>query len=154
MQIVPILGKVKFPITLDPSSWIFDDRKIAYQDFYDKAFDLDDFLEAQKDERAGAAIPRLAKQKRKYKKEEWLTESFVIPFKIFLENAEVLPDAKEILFERVNGEQVAIPLNEAAKSVLQFSSEGRLLSEDGPLIYLSHDPSQPPVTQITKITVI
>ncbi|MGV3488862.1 MAG: hypothetical protein ACO1OC_09790 [Tuberibacillus sp.] len=154
MKIVPILGKVKFQITLDPSSWIFDDRKIAYQDYYDEAFNLDAFLEAQKDERAGAAIPRLAKLKRKYKKDEWLTESFVMPLKIFLQNAEPLQDAKEIVFERVNGEAVSFPLNEVDQGALQFSRDGKVLTDEGPLIYLSHDHSKPPVTQIKKISVI
>ena len=54
LEIIPIVGRIKFPITLDPSSWIFDDRKIALEDFLADDFDLDRFLEEQKDERAGA----------------------------------------------------------------------------------------------------
>lgn len=154
MQIVPILGQVKFKITLDPSSWIFDDRKIAYVDYYDEAFDLDTFLEAQKDERAGAAIPRLAKLQRKYKREDWLKESFVMPIRLFLNNAEPLEGASLVQFERANGETVNFPINEMENSALQFSHDGKLLSEDGPLIFLGEDQKQPPVTQITKITII
>jgi hypothetical protein len=154
MQIVPVLGLVKYKITLDPSSWIFDDRKIALNDFYDESFDIDDFLEAQKDERAGAAIPRLAKAYRKYKREDWLKESFVMPLKLFINNAEPEEDAKEILFELTNGETISIPMDEVNNGALQFSQDGKLLSETGPLIYLSQDKNQPPVTHISKISVI
>ena len=35
-KIVHIKGKVKFPITLDPSVWIFDDRKFDLDTYFDQ----------------------------------------------------------------------------------------------------------------------
>lgn len=38
--IIQIKGNVKYPITLDPSVWIFDDRKILLEDaFKDKVIE-------------------------------------------------------------------------------------------------------------------
>ncbi len=39
-MIIQIKGNVKYPITLDPSVWIFDDRKILLEDaFKDKVIE-------------------------------------------------------------------------------------------------------------------
>ncbi|WP_027726173.1 hypothetical protein [Tuberibacillus calidus] len=154
MKIVPILGHVKYHITLDPSSWIFDDRKISVEDYDDPNFDLDEFLKAQKDERAGAALPRLAASKRKYRKEEWLTKSFVMPAKIFIQNAEPLEEATAIQFSLTNGQTATVPLEEMEEGAFQFSRDGKLLTDEGPLIFLCRGKDREPVAQIEKITVI
>ncbi|WP_345739397.1 hypothetical protein [Virgibacillus salarius] len=42
-MIVPINGKVAYPITLDPTVWIFDDRKIELEKaFTEKPVDTND----------------------------------------------------------------------------------------------------------------
>ncbi|WP_077614448.1 hypothetical protein [Caenibacillus caldisaponilyticus] len=153
LEIIPIVGRVKFPITLDPSSWIFDDRKIALEDFLADDFDLDRFLEEQKDERAGAAMPRLAKSRRRYNKEEWLTRSFVIPVKPFIENAEPLEGAAAVIFETADGKRTSLPLETVMKGAFQFSRDGKILKEDGPLVYLDKQAPDKPVTHITRIHV-
>ncbi|GGH74328.1 hypothetical protein JOD43_000251 [Pullulanibacillus pueri] len=140
-EIVTITGLVSFPLTLDPSSWIFDDRKIDIDDFFSNDFDLDEFLEAQKDERAGAAIPRLAKGQRKYKKQEWLTRSFAIPVKIFIENSEPKNEATQVTFSLQNGEKAIVSLEDAKSGVFAFSINGRIIEEDGPLHFYFQDPS-------------
>ncbi|GGE41017.1 hypothetical protein GCM10011391_19700 [Pullulanibacillus camelliae] len=141
-HIVMLKGRVAFSLTLDPSSWIFDDRKIDINDFYADDFDLDTFLEAQKDERAGAAIPRLAKGQRKYKKDEWLIRSFAMPAKIFIDNAEPQADASLLTFELTDGETISIPLEEARDGLLAFSHQGKIISDEGPLhFYFKNNPN-------------
>mgnify|MGYP001051368502 CR=1 FL=1 len=51
MSIVTITGNVKYPITLDPSVWIFDDRKFDLDQFFS------DFREV-KDEEDDLVIDR------------------------------------------------------------------------------------------------
>ncbi len=36
---IQIEGRVKFPITLDSTTWIFDDRKVSIEDFEKGVFD-------------------------------------------------------------------------------------------------------------------
>ncbi len=36
MMIMQIKGKVKFPITLDIGTWIFDDRKVDLDTYFDE----------------------------------------------------------------------------------------------------------------------
>ena len=35
-SIIPIKGKVKYKLTLDPSVWIFDDRRIDLKTYFTK----------------------------------------------------------------------------------------------------------------------
>ena len=35
-MIIPLTGNVRFSITLDPSVWIFDDRKIQFEEAFTK----------------------------------------------------------------------------------------------------------------------
>ena len=35
-KIIPVIGKVKYSITLDPSVWIFDERKLELTTFFDE----------------------------------------------------------------------------------------------------------------------
>ncbi|MFC4617213.1 peptidyl-prolyl cis-trans isomerase [Camelliibacillus cellulosilyticus] len=152
LSVVPLAGSVKYRLTLDPSSWIFDDRKIALEDFLNDTFDLDAFLEEQADERAGAAMPRLATGRRRYKKEEWLERSFVMPIKIFLKNAEPGQTAKTMVLICKDGSEVTCPLAEAESGVLQFSENGKLLQDKGPLIFIKKN-SAFHVNGITEIRI-
>jgi len=135
-HIVMLKGAVAFSLTLDPSSWLFDDRKIDIDDFYADDFDLSTFLAAQKDERAGAPIPRLATERRKYNKSEWLIRSFAMPARIFIDNAEPYANASHLAFEFTDGDAdktQSISLEEARDGLLAFSYQGKIISSDGPL---------------------
>lgn len=153
-QIVQVTGKVKFPIVLDPSSWIFDNRKIEWTDYIEQKVTIDDVIENKKDERAGAAVPRLVEVKVKYDKERWLTDSFVIPVLPFLNNSEPEADAKTVCFERNIDEAVRIPLDVFKEGVLVFSKNGKILKEDGPLQFCDLEVyKENPIIGITKIVV-
>lgn len=40
--IIPITGAVKFNITLDPTVWIFDDRRIDLDEFFEGKYEYKD----------------------------------------------------------------------------------------------------------------
>ncbi|WKB34953.1 peptidyl-prolyl cis-trans isomerase [Terrilactibacillus sp. S3-3] len=124
--ILPLTGKVKFSITLDPSSWIFDDRKIEWNDFLEEAKNgSGDIMEDETKvyEREIKALskklgkPADGKHIRRYSKQQWLTDSFVIPARPFIDNAEPLEEAATVIFHQKNGERYSLPLEDVRKGV-------------------------------------
>ncbi|MFC7392416.1 hypothetical protein [Scopulibacillus cellulosilyticus] len=146
-----ITGRVKFTITMDPTSLLFDDRKIKWEDFLNMIDHHIDFLN-EEDE---TDTPPFKKKRRKYKREDMLTESFVIPVKPFIENAEPLEDATIVVFERQDGDHYELSLTEAKQGVFAFSYKGRALTEDGPLHFYYGNGSNKdhPVRGIQKIVI-
>ncbi|WP_019152933.1 hypothetical protein [Robertmurraya massiliosenegalensis] len=140
-SIVMLSGNVKYTITLDPSVWIFDDRRQDLHTYFHEQQEEKDTLEEYTKEVSkhwdreiieGAVVPPTLKTEKKYLKEELLTGTFCIPFKPFLTNAEVSENAKNLVIETVDG-MVTIPLTVAEKMVLGFSKDGKPLREDGPI---------------------
>lgn len=140
-KIVYVIGKVKFPITLDPSVWIFDDRKLDLDTYFDqrleKVNELDEYTKSiskhwDREIIEGATAPSPVKTEKKYKKEIVLTTSFGILFQPFLDNAEPLEEAQTVVIESVDTEH-SLPIEEAKKMILGFSQTGKPLSEDGPV---------------------
>jgi DMSO/TMAO reductase YedYZ molybdopterin-dependent catalytic subunit len=110
MSVIPIKGRTTYIINLDPSVWIFDNRKIDLN-----AFKLEGLL-TEVDARE-------------------TTGDYGIPFKPFLTNAEPLPEATSVICHQSNGDSVTIQLEDALESILAFSQQGRPL-KDGGLIHL------------------
>lgn len=140
-NIVHINGKVKFPITLDPSVWIFDDRKLDLDTYFDQKLEevneLDEYTKSiskhwDREIIEGAVVPSPVKIEKRYKKEIVLTTSFGILFRPFLENAEPLEGANMVVIESVDNEY-SLPIEEAKRIILGFSQTGKPLSEDGPV---------------------
>lgn len=134
-MIIQIKGKVKFNITLDPTTWIFDDRKVTFEQmesgkktgvepilFIDNKAWNRDILES------GVKPPTLNSEK-KFKKQELLTESFVINMEPFITNAEPY-DASIIRLSNENDVQ-DIPLSQLPDLYFYFAKEGKRLYEDG-----------------------
>ncbi len=144
-DIIFVNGKVKHSITLDPTVWIFDDRKISLKDYFSKAYlnDSDD-----------SDHPFQEKKKKRYKKSQWLTDSFVIPVRPFIENAGPVPDASKVIFGIKDGSEEEIPLEVMLEGVFAFSEDGKALKENGPVHFYSADTEQgSPIKSITKITI-
>lgn len=141
-HIVQIKGKVKFPITLDPSVWIFDDRKVDLNTYFqtspeDREDELTQYKKAiskqwDREIIEGATLPPTLSTEAKFKKQEMLTGTFAISLKPFLTNAVVDESAKAIVIEMIDKE-VELPLTEAYELLLGFSKEGKPLREDGPV---------------------
>lgn len=140
-NIILISGKVKYSITLDPSVWIFDDRKQDLHTYFHEKKEQVDALEEytksvskhwDREIVEGAIYPPTLQTEKKYLKEKLLTGSFCIPLKPFLQNAEVKEDARFIIVE-TKDEEIMIPLEEACELVAGFSKNGKPLTEDGPI---------------------
>ncbi|WP_428908778.1 peptidyl-prolyl cis-trans isomerase [Niallia sp. Krafla_26] len=141
-NIVEIKGLVKFKITLDPSVWIFDDRKAELHTFFKEdtiiGHNLDAYTKSisehwDREIIEGATIPQPVKTKKKsFMKETLLNGTFGIPFEPFLKNAEPLENTKSIIIETFDGEY-DFSIEKASDWILCFSHLGKPLSEDGPV---------------------
>jgi hypothetical protein len=162
-SIIPIKGKVKYRITLDPGVWIFDDRKVDLNTYFKEEQPSDSSLEEytksiskhwDREITEGAVYPPTLKTEVKFQKEKVLNGSFGILLKPFLENAE--PDAEaSIVIVESGTKEVKLPLSEAYSLVLGFSKDGKPLKEDGPLHIYYQDGSniETPIKNVTGFTV-
>lgn len=139
--IIHITGKVNYQITLDPSVWIFDDRKVDldtyFQEKKEKADELEEYTKSiskhwDREIMEGAVFPPTLKTERKYEKQKMMEGTFGIPLEPFLLNAEPQEGAKTLVIEHNEGE-TELPLNEAFKLILGFSKNGKQLTDGGPV---------------------
>ncbi|MDF2902534.1 MAG: hypothetical protein K0S25_172 [Bacillus sp. (in: firmicutes)] len=164
-NIIQIKGSVKYSITLDPSVWIFDDRKIDLNTYFelaseDKPDELSQYkknISKQWDREIteGAAIPKVDPSKRKFEKEKLLTGSFGIPMKPFLKNTEPDKEAHSLII-LTNDQEVEIPLEEAYNLIFGFSINGKPLTQDGPVHIYYGDGSNKntPIKNVNGLRVI
>ncbi|WP_338753856.1 peptidyl-prolyl cis-trans isomerase [Bacillus sp. FJAT-52991] len=149
-NIMPIYGKVKFSVTLDPGVWIFDDRRIDLDTYFDttetnKLSEEEEYTKNisqfwDKEIREGAISPPTIKSEKKFLKEQILKGTFAVPFEPFLKNAEPNEEAAFIIIETEKGEH-QLPLHSARNMILAFSKKGKPLREDGPVHVLYKDGS-------------
>ncbi|WP_079508302.1 hypothetical protein [Mesobacillus jeotgali] len=162
--IIPIKGKVKFKITLDPGVWIFDDRKVDLNTYFTEKHESEDHIERytkavskhwDREIMEGAVYPPTLKTEVKFEKEKALTGTFGIPFKSFLENAEPEPESKKVVIEYGENDQAVLSIEEATGIILGFSKDGKPLKEDGPLHVYYKDGSNKdhPIKNVTGFTV-
>ncbi|MFS0574389.1 peptidyl-prolyl cis-trans isomerase [Sporosarcina sp. 179-K 3D1 HS] len=149
-SIIPIKGKVRHVITLDPTVWIFDDRRIDLTTYFtQEQIEIDEMEEYKKDMgkhwsreiMEGATFPPTLKTEKKYEKTKMLTGTFGILLYQFIKIAEPTDDAETIVFELANGEEYSIPLEKGDQLIFQFSDEGKPIREEGPVHLLFKDGS-------------
>ncbi len=161
---VIIKGNVKFPITLDPTVWIFDDRRVDLDEFLET-----EYIEIDEDEKykegmgkhwsreimEGATFPPTLKSESKFEKTKALEKTYAILLEHFFNNAEPHAEATHIIFERTEGDEVKIAMDDLSNVLLQFSFEGKPLKEDGPVYLLWKDGSNAnePIRFVTGIRV-
>jgi hypothetical protein len=140
-NILLISGKVKYSITLDPSVWIFDDRKVDLTTYFSKSIEQNNELEEytksiskhwDREIIEGAVYPPTLKTEKKYEKEKVLTGSFGISLQPFIKNAEPTEEAAVFVIKTSTSVH-EIPLDIAQDLILGFSKVGKPLSEDGPV---------------------
>lgn len=158
-RILEIKGKTKFKITLDSGSWIFDDRKVDLDTYFSKQIESQNEEEISYEEkmsnywnreiREGSYNPPTLKSEKSFKKQQLLTGTFGIPLEPFVNNAEPLPDATNLVFVKEK-ENVTIPLEKLSEIILKFSHEGKPLKEDGPVHVYYKDGSNfnDPITDV------
>ncbi|AYC29120.1 peptidyl-prolyl cis-trans isomerase [Paenisporosarcina cavernae] len=163
-RIIPIKGNVKYTITLDPTVWIFDDRKIDLTTYFvEERVEIDPNLAYTKDMSAhwsreimeGATVPPTLKTEKKYEKTKMLTGTFGILLEPFIKNAEPAADATQLIFETTDGIDHAFAFQDLNTILLQYSLEGKPLNEDGPVYVLKTDGSNRnnPIKNVSAIRV-
>lgn len=159
--IIQIKGNVNFAITLDASTWIFDDRKLDLTTYF-----TEEHISVDEDEKyveeagkfwsreimEGAVFPPTLTTEKKYTHKEMRTGTFGMMLEPFIENAEPKADAKEVVFIDVNGNEYAYTIDEAKTMILKFSQDGKML-EDGPVYLLDQKGENEPIQAIVSIDV-
>lgn len=162
--IIPIKGNVKHIITLDPTVWIFDDRKIDLNTFF-----TEEQVERNEDEEykenmgkhwsreimEGATFPPTLKTEKKFDRKKLVTGTFGISLDQFVKNAVPADDATIITFTTDGETEHPFPLDNLSNFLFKFSQDGKPLAEDGPVHLLFKDGSNAdnPIRSITGITI-
>ena len=147
--IIPLKGAVKFQLTLDPTVWIFDDRKLDLTTYFhtekveegDEKYLRDMGAHWSREIMEGAVFPPTLKTERKFDRKGMMTGTFGMEIKPFIHNAEVNEDATEVVFECANEEEFVFPIEKAKTFIFKFSQDGKPLLEDGPVHLLFADGS-------------
>ncbi|MCM3087297.1 peptidyl-prolyl cis-trans isomerase [Bhargavaea ginsengi] len=166
MIIIPIQGNCKYRISLDPTTWIFDDRKLDLKTYFveEKAEKdtMGDYIKAtskhwSRELMEGAKTEEeLGKPKKKFKKQELLNGTFGIVLEPFLKNAEPEADAETVVFTDREGGEHRFPIKDAYEMIFQFSKEGKPLGEEGPAFLIMPDGSnmEDPIKGIRSIAFV
>jgi hypothetical protein len=140
-NIIQLEGNVEYPITIDPSVWIFDDRRI---DLLTHTFgniepldDLEEYTKAiskhwDREISEGAIQPPTISTEKKFEKQKMIVGTFGIPFRSFLQNSAPNLEASSLIIKSLNDE-TEISLDQAYDLILGFSHNGNPLREDGPV---------------------
>lgn len=162
-MIVQLIGKVTYPITLDPTVWIFDDRKILFGDAF---LTKERSTNSESNELKEASLrwdrevsqqrikPPVNKSISRFEQKKILEGTYVMPIKYFLEHAEILSDAKGVRLETDTG-SVEINLEQLSNCYLLFAQEGTIVKDRGPVHLYFHDGSNydAPIKGIKKIVI-
>ncbi|PTI83200.1 hypothetical protein BU077_09050 [Staphylococcus warneri] len=132
---IQIKGAVNFPITLDSTTWIFDDRKVSLEDLEKGVFDgtkpiqFEDNREWNRAILEGQTNPPTLNSEIKYKKRSVLEGSFVINMTPFFKTSEPQSNATAIkLFN--DDDAIEVPLDLLPYLFFQFAKDGKRLYDD------------------------
>lgn len=159
---IQIKGAVKFPITLDSSTWIFDDRKVRIEDLKQGVFDgekpikFEDNREWNRAILEGQTNPPTLNSEIEYKKRAVLEGSFAINMTPFFKNAEPYDHASIIRLSNENN-HIDIPFNLLPYLFFQFSKEGKRLYKNDAVdsfVYQKETGVEYPFEYVTHIEVL
>lgn len=160
-MIVPITGNVKFSITMDPTVWIFDDRKIILEEAFtlqEQSVEEDEITKAAKrwdrELYHQKVKPPVNKTLTKFEREKVLDHSYVMPLADFLGHAEIKSNAKSATLVTAKKE-IEISLQQLQECYLLFAKNGKPLIADGPVHILFKDGSNKdnPIKNVQKISI-
>ncbi|MYL47816.1 hypothetical protein GLV94_19450 [Virgibacillus halodenitrificans] len=161
-MIVPIIGNVTYSITLDPTVWIFDDRKILLEELTEnklsKAEETDEIEKAskrwEKELDPQFHKPPVNRSIKQFEREKILTSSYVMPLKDFINNAEIKTDVEDVTLVTENGDY-NISIDDLKEGYFLFAIDGKPLKEDGPVHFLYQDGANinDPIVGIKKIVI-
>ncbi|MCE4956902.1 hypothetical protein [Macrococcoides caseolyticum] len=157
---IQIKGKVKFNITLDPSTFIFDDRKVEMEQLLkgktsgEEEITFQDNYEWNREILEGASKPPTLISEKKFKKQALLEGTFLMNMHSFIINAEPFSDATHVELSNEH-HKVRITLEELKGLYFQFSKDGKRLYEDGMVdAYLYNGTLQIILDHVTGITLV
>jgi len=160
-MIIQLKGNVKFPITLDPTVWIFDDRKIILEEAFQKNANEanpqeNDFQKQAEifEQEYNSIKPPVNRSINKFEKEKILVNSYVMPIKDFINHAEVNQDAVRAIL-KTNEDDIVITIEQLENAYLLFSLKGKPLNESGPVHLYFGDGSNKdcPIKNIKQIMI-
>lgn len=161
-MIVQIAGNVKFPITLDPTVWIFDDRKKTFSEVFEGEEKQPNPSEEDELKRQSTRFDREVYQQKinppvnksinRLEKQRILKGTFLMPLKPFLHTSEPGKDVQNAALVTDEGEKV-IDADVLAESLLLFAENGKPLQDQGPVHLYFQDGSNrsTPIKGIKKI---
>jgi hypothetical protein len=160
MLIVQIEGNVQHPITLDPTVWIFDDRKILLDDAFKtySSEDGDSSGESEKpwnrDQYQQQINPPINESIKRFDKKKVLESSYLMPLNYFLPNSQPSDNATKAVLH-TDGDSKEIDFKDLEDSYLLFALNGKPLKEDGPVHLYFKDGSNKdaPIKGIKKIEI-
>lgn len=140
---IEITGNVGYTITIDPTIWIFDDRKILLHDLLtghiiQQSNKNESILNKQWDQATyqQKIQPPINESIGAYQDKQDITQSYVMPIKKFIEYAEVNKNTEDVLLGTVDGD-IRIPLEALYNSHMLFAVNGKPLQDKGPVhLYL------------------
>nr|WP_289039028.1 hypothetical protein [uncultured Allobacillus sp.] len=135
-MIVQLKGNVQFPITLDPTVWIFDDRKIKLEEAFSP--DKEENAPEKDTEHQQRVRPPVNRSVSRFEGKKVLENSYVMPIKPFLETSSPNEGATSAILHTDQGE-VEISLDKLKDSLLIFAIDGKPPKEDGPVHLLFGD---------------
>lgn len=141
-EIIQIKGNVRFPITLDPSLWIIDDRKKPLQQFFQtESVETDAASFEEEDKRAAiqwernlkeGAVPT-GKSEKRFVDKKRIEGDYGMSLAPFLNHAEPNDRASEVILHLANETKKSLALEEAKRLVLCFAIDGKPIRENGPV---------------------
>jgi hypothetical protein len=161
-MIIPFTGNVKFPLTLDASVWIFDERRIKFEEAFTENGTINPAEVKEKsfssDERFNREVVMASNDNKPIPRkdaDEILESTYLIEFKPFFQKAEVKEDAASATLVQDNGEETIISLDQLENSYFLFSKNGKPLREDGPVhIYFGDGSNKDePIKSVKKIVI-
>jgi hypothetical protein len=159
-MIIQIQGDIKFQITLDPSTWIFDDRKVTLNEALtapkeDEVISFEDDTEWNRQIIEGSSKPPTLKSEKKYKNSQLLEETFIIGLKPFLEYTEPGRGEEAMITYTHDEGTTILPFNDRDKHYAQFSQDGKRLYEDNmiDLVVIDDNDLETRLKHVTAITI-
>lgn len=163
-KIIQITGNVQHTITLDPTIWIFDDRRIDLDEFFsDDYVEKDELTEYMKnigkhwsrEIMEGATFPPTLEVEKEFELTKEITGTYGIYLHHFVKNAIPNEDATKLVFETGNGEEHTFPLQALEQFILKYSIDGKPIENDGPVYVLFKDGSNvnEPIKNVTTVRI-
>ena len=132
---IQIKGLVKFPITLDSTTWIFDDRKVKIEDIESGVFEGTKPIRFEDNREWNRAIledqtnPPTLNSEIKYRKRSVLEDSFAINMTPFFKITEPKDNATAIkLFN--DESSIEVPIELLPYLFFQFAKDGKRMYDD------------------------